>query len=119
MKIMIVDDHPGFRRVVRTMLQSTGAEIVECEDGSRAVAQYALCQPDLVFMDIAMEEMDGLEATARIKSAFPTARIVMLTEYNDPELHEAARKAGACGYVLKEDLSQLLTLVGALSGGPL
>lgn len=107
MKIMIVDDHSGFRQVVRTMIQSTGAEIVECEDGAQALKQYPSCRPDLVLMDIEMRGLDGLQATARIKASFPTARILMLTQYDDPELRVAARKAGATGYLLKDNLSQL------------
>ncbi len=114
MKIMIVDDHSGFRRVVRTMIQGTGAEIVECEDGAKAVEQYPLCRPDLVLMDLEMQGLDGLQATARIKSSFPGARILMLTQYDDPELRKAAEKAGACGYVLKEGLPQLPSLLRSI-----
>ncbi len=111
MRIMIVDDHSGFRQVVRTMIQSTGAEIVECANGSEAVEQYPLCRPDLVLMDIEMRGLDGLQATGKIKTSFPAARIVMLTQYDDPELRQAARKAGAAGYLLKDDLSQLIALI--------
>ncbi len=111
---MIVDDHGGFRQVLRSIIQSTGAEMLECVDGAQAVEQYPLCRPDLVLMDIEMPRLDGLKATARILAAFPAARIFMLTQYNDPDLHEAARKAGACGYLLKEDLSQLQALIRAL-----
>ncbi len=119
MKIMIVDDHAGFRRVVCTMIRGTGAEVVECEDGAQAEKQYRLCRPDLVLMDIEMQGLDGLQATARIRSSFPAARILMLTQYDDPELREAARRVGAAGYLLKDDLSQLPTLICAMSGSPL
>ena len=111
MKIMVVDDHAAFRRVVVMQLQTVGAEIVECGDGQEAVAQYPQFLPDIVLMDIAMKGLDGLGATAQIKARFPGARIFMLTEYDDADLREAALRAGACGYLLKENLSQLQALL--------
>ncbi len=108
---MLVDDHPGFRQVVKTMLQTGGVEFVECEDGDAAVREYSRFRPDLVLMDIAMKSLDGLSATARIKSRFPTARILMLTGYDDPHLRLAAEQAGAAGYLLKDDLVQLQLLL--------
>lgn len=104
---MIVDDHAAFRQVVKAQLQTIGAQCVECEDGQDALEQYPAFRPDFVLMDIAMKGLDGLSATAQIKARFPDARILMLTEYDDLDLRAAARQAGACGYVLKEDLSHL------------
>ncbi len=108
---MIVDDHAGFRQVAKALLQATGAECVEYGDGRKAIAGYAESRPDVVLMDIAMEGLDGLRATAQIKAAFPAARILMLTQYDDPDLRKAAERAGACGYVLKDDLAQLPPLL--------
>jgi CheY-like chemotaxis protein len=110
-RTMIADDHTAFRQMVTSLLQSAGAEVLECESGREAVTHFAQFQPELVFMDIAMKELDGLSATAQIKARFPAARIFMLTQYNDPDLREAARKAGAEGYLLKDDLSQLHLLL--------
>lgn len=108
---MIVDDHAGFRQVVQAMLQTMGAEIAECADGLEAVARYAEFQPHMVLMDVAMKGLDGLRATAQIKARFPAARVLILTEYNDRRLQRAAMQAGACGYLLKEDLSQLQSVL--------
>ena len=108
---MIVDDHAAFRQVVKAQLQTVGAEWVECKDGQAAVVQYSEFRPDFVLMDIAMKGLDGLNATAQITARFPDARIFMLTEYDDPDLREAAQHAGACGYVLKENLSILPALL--------
>ena len=84
---------------------------MECQDGQEAVELFPRLRPDLVLMDIAMKGLDGLSATAQIKARFPAARIIMLTEFDDPDLREAAQRAGVCGYVLKEHLSQLLDLL--------
>ncbi len=59
-----------------------------------------------------MPGMDGLEATRVIRSKCPDARIIMLTQFDDPELREAAHAAGACGYVLKENLSEIGKIIG-------
>jgi CheY-like chemotaxis protein len=109
---MIVDDHAAFRQVVKAQLQTIGVECVECKDGRDALVQYPLVRPDLVLMDIAMKELDGLGATVQLKASYAGARVCMLTEYDDPDLREAAKRAGASAYLLKEDLSQLPALLG-------
>jgi len=62
-------------------------------------------------MDIELGEVDGLEATRRIKAEYPEARIVIVTNYDDARLRQSAIDAGACAYVLKENLSALLEIV--------
>ena len=62
-------------------------------------------------MDIRMNEMDGIQATERIKAADRGARILIVTDYNDEELRRAAMRAGACGYVLKYNLLVLVQLL--------
>ncbi|MGH9838430.1 MAG: response regulator [Blastocatellia bacterium] len=79
----------------------------ECSDGVQALDAYRQHHPDWVLMDIKMKEMDGLAATRQIKAAFPQARIVIVTGYDDARLREAARSAGACAYVHKENLLEL------------
>jgi len=110
---MIVDDHAAFRQVVKSLVQPLIADLVECEDGQEAVDRYPQAQPDLVLMDIEMKPLDGLQASARIKARFPGARIFILTQYDDADLHTAAAQAGACGYVLKENLPQVRVLIEA------
>jgi DNA-binding NarL/FixJ family response regulator len=109
---MIVDDHTAFRGVIRTILQNAGWQCIECQDGLEALERYASSMPDLVIMDICMEGLDGLQATAQIKASFPGARIMILTQHDDSHLRLAAEQAGACGYILKEDL---LALPGAIT----
>jgi CheY-like chemotaxis protein len=116
---MIVDDHAAFRQVVKTLVQTAGAECLECESGLEAVVQFPQFRPELVLMDIAMKGLDGLSATAQITARFLDAWVVMLTEYDDPDLRAAAQQAGARGYLLKEDLSQLQALLQATPAPPL
>ncbi len=115
MRVMLVDDHAGFRQMVITLLRPAGLEFIECEDGQAAVQAYPNARPDLVIMDIAMKGLDGLKATRQIRASFPTAHIVMLTQYDDPDLRVAARQAGAAAYLLKDDLSELQLLLSSLA----
>jgi DNA-binding NarL/FixJ family response regulator len=70
-------------------------------------------RPDWVLMDIELGEVSGIAATRRIKADYPDARIIIVTDYNDNHLRLAAKAAGACGYVLKEDLSVLKQMLTA------
>jgi two-component system, NarL family, response regulator DegU len=113
-KIMIVDDHQAFRQLVKTLLAPLQATFAEVEDGQDAVRHYPAFRPDVVLMDLAMTVLDGLRATAQIKAQFPDARILILTQYDDADFRKAAQEAGASGYVLKEDASQLPALLRRL-----
>jgi CheY-like chemotaxis protein len=105
--LMIVDDSDEVRRLLRTVVADVAAPIYECCDGGAACATYARHRPDWVFMDVSMAPMDGITATRQIVQAFPSARIVIVTQYDDVRLRRAAREAGACGYVLKDNLFEV------------
>lgn len=107
MKLLIVEDNPTVRQMIRRMATGLADEISECCDGVEAVAQYATQLPDWVLMDVRMPRLNGIQATRQIKEAFPQARIVIVTSFDEMGLREAAQQAGACGYVLKEDLTDL------------
>jgi CheY-like chemotaxis protein len=111
-RLMIVDDNPGMRRLIRSITGDLAASVVECADGSEALEAYAAHKPDWVLMDIEMPTLDGISATREITLAFPDARILIVTEYDDPDWREEARRAGACGYVLKESLPELRRILG-------
>ena len=65
-------------------------------------------------MDIRISEVDGIEATKRIKAADPEAKIVIVTDYDDDALRQAAIRAEACGYTLKDNLLELVRLLKAM-----
>ena len=102
--LMIVDDSDELRRILRTVVADVAGPVYECRDGEEACAAYATHRPDWVLMDVSMMPMDGITATRQIVQAFPRARVVMLTQYDDVRFRNAAHEAGACGYVLKTDL---------------
>jgi CheY-like chemotaxis protein len=113
-KLLIVDDNAEVRRMIRRCLGDLADEINEIDDGANAFAAYKSFIPDWVLMDIKMKQVNGVAATAEIKAAYPEANIVIVTNYNDDRLRETAASAGACGYVLKENL---LDLRGMLTTG--
>jgi DNA-binding NarL/FixJ family response regulator len=119
LKILIVDDNAAMRGLLRSFVLPFGAEIRECADGADAPAVYEAQNPDLVLMDIRMNEVDGITATKQIRAADPIAKVVIVTDYDDDSLREAAIRAGACGYVLKDNLLDLVGLLEAIcEGGP-
>jgi two-component system, chemotaxis family, chemotaxis protein CheY len=107
MKVLIVDDSEPMRRMIKTLLSDLVGEIFECSDGCEALAAYQEHRPDLVLMDMKMDVTDGLAATRQIKQFFPEARIVMVSQWEDAQLRDDARLAGAEAYVGKSDLQPL------------
>ncbi|MBI5880489.1 MAG: response regulator transcription factor [Chloroflexi bacterium] len=114
MRVLVVDDHPLVRDGLASLLKLRGYDVAgAAANGVQAVELARALRPDLILMDIAMPEMDGLQATRLITAENPEARVVMLTvSDNDDALFEAI-KAGARGYVLKstetESFFQMLT----------
>jgi CheY-like chemotaxis protein len=115
MTVLIVEDNASVRRLIRNIVASVAEEIHECEDGAAALAAYLEYRPDVVLMDIAMKELDGIAATVRIKAAYPAAKIIIVTNYDDAELRDAAQNAGACGYVLKHSLLEISEVLQSLA----
>jgi len=110
--ILLVDDHTLFREGIRRLInEQPNMEIVgEAANGRQAVDKAVELQPDLILMDIAMPDMNGLEATEHIKKQWPPARVLLLTVHDDREYLFHALDAGASGYVLKEAEAQELVM---------
>jgi DNA-binding NarL/FixJ family response regulator len=102
-RLLIVDDHDLVRAGLRLLVEALqGVEVVgEANNGREAIALAAKLRPDVVLMDIMMPELNGLDATARIVSANPAARVVMLSMSAGEEAVLPALRAGATGYLLK------------------
>ena len=103
-RILIADDHPIFRGGLSKLLQSMHDVqiVVEASSGRQAVELAGRLRPDIVVMDLAMADLNGLDATARIHAQHPDIRIIVLSMHANEEYVQQALGAGACGYVLKE-----------------
>jgi len=102
-RLLLVDDHAVVRSGLRMLLQAEpDLEIVgEAENGAQAVAQATALQPDVVVMDISMPDMNGIEATRRIKASCPSTAVLALTVHEDAPYFFEMLRAGASGYVPK------------------
>jgi CheY-like chemotaxis protein len=109
--ILIVEDNAIVRRLIRRAIAHLAIDIYECEDGADALKAYEEHQPALVLMDIRMPRLDGLAATRQIMQRYPDARIIVVTDYDVDDLRTAAFAAGASGYALKDNLTELEKLV--------
>ena len=110
-KLMIVDDHAGMRDMIRQLIAAPGDCVLECSSGDEALASAMDFKPDCVTMDISMPGLSAFEATRRIRAMHPTARVVFVSSYDQPNYRQAAQEAGAAGYVMKENLSDLYLFV--------
>jgi CheY-like chemotaxis protein len=107
LRVLIVEDNPEMRRLLKRLLADLAEEVAECDDGSGALEAYRDCQPDWVLMDIEMKRTDGITATRQIRAVFPKAKVLLVTNHDNQRLRQAAGQAGACGYLLKEDLLEV------------
>ena len=100
-RILVVEDQPDNRQIIRDMLAETGYEIIEAENGEQTLAAIAKQRPDLIHMDIQLPMMDGYTAMRQIKSN-PTLRsipIIAVTSYALSGEQKKAREAGCDDYV--------------------
>lgn len=112
MRLLIVDDHAPMRRTLRELVSRDGVDVFEAEDGEAACSSHARCRPDWTIMDLRMPRLGGLEATRRIVRDVPGARVVIVTQHDEPGLRAAAEAAGAVGFVPKDRLHELDALIG-------
>ncbi len=103
-RILIADDHAIVRDGVRALLSlADDMEVVgEAPGGQEAIDLAVSLEPDLILMDIAMPGLGGLEATIEIRKRVPRARIIVLSQYGDPEYVRRFLKVGVSGYMLKK-----------------
>jgi DNA-binding NarL/FixJ family response regulator len=109
-RVLIADDHELIRQGVRSILHSErGAQVVgEAATGLQAVEQTQKLKPDVVVMDLAMPELDGIEATRQIRAANPSTHVIVLTMHDSEIMVRRVLNAGASGYVLKSELANKL-----------
>lgn len=120
-RILIADDQPAIRKMVRSTLEHhTNFEVCgEVEDGGKAVEAAANLLPDVVVLNISMPVLNGFQAAREIRATLPETVIVILSANTDQHFIEEARKAGARAYVTKTESGNALikTIEAAIAGG--
>lgn len=107
-RVFLADDHAIVREGLRLILEAEGdiKVVGEAGDGRKAVREVQQHCPDVVVMDIAMPELNGIEATHQIREACPSAQVIILSVYSTAEHLVRSLEAGARGYLLKESAGQ-------------
>lgn len=113
MAVLIVDHNPHMRDMLKSVLRRVDDTVYECRDAWEALDVYARLRPQWVVMDMGVNQTDGIAATRAIRVMDPTARVILLGEYDDRDFHGAAMDAGAHTYVLKDDLLSLPDVISA------
>ena len=119
-RVALVDDQAIVRAGLARILSPTdGFEVVaECVSGHEAVERLPALRPDVILMDIRMPGLDGIAATARLRSAVPHSPVLVLTTFGEDEVLWGAIEAGAAGFVLKDSSAEdLIAAVRAVAGG--
>src|SRR4030042_2052612 len=101
-RILLVEDHAVVRSSLGLLLKSHGGEIVgEAEDGKSAITKTLELHPDIILLDITLPDMDGIEVTRRICTAWPDAKVLALTMHSEDVYLLPFLEAGGAGYVRK------------------
>ena len=100
-KILIVDDSSMSRRMLRRIVESAGYEVVEAAEGAAGLEQYFLENPDLVFLDLTMKDMYGLDVLAKLRELDPDARVIIASADIQDSTREMVAAAGANAYINK------------------
>jgi len=104
--VLLADDDPGFRHAVRRLSEKEKdfRLVGEAADGEEALRLEHELRPEIVFMDITMPRLNGLEATRRIKARHPNVKVIILTVHEEEAYRKAASESGADGFVLKKSI---------------
>ncbi|WP_304654203.1 response regulator [Halobacillus shinanisalinarum] len=119
-RLVLIEDHKLFREGVKRILdfESSFEVIAEGDDGTAAFDLIEKNNPDIVLMDISMPDMNGIEATAKIKDRYPDLKMIILSIHDDENYVTHALKSGAHGYLLKEmDSDALIEAIKVVANG--
>ena len=119
-RLLLVDDHILVRQGIRSLLETQdGIEVVaEASGGHEAIAKAAEFQPDVILMDLAMPDLNGMEATRQIKTEHPQIQVLALSMHGTDDYLFRVLESGASGYVLKEaDVADLMAAITAVHAG--
>ena len=111
MKVLIVDENPEMRQMIRRFIEDIADEMEECGNGEKNWAAYESFRRDWILLDIEMKNLGGFKIAKRIKQLAPGVAIIFLTSFNDADLRIIAQEIGTAGFVLKERLSMLRKII--------
>lgn len=119
MILIIIDDDPFVTGALKILLEANPniTVLASGSNGKEAVSLYRRHRPDILLMDIRMEEMDGLTASEQILQEYPDAKILLLTTFSDDEYIIKALLLGAKGYLLKQDYATIVPALEAVASG--
>lgn len=109
MTFLIIENSLPMRRVIRSFISDFNADICECLDAAEALNLYHLT-PQWVLLNLEIKNTDGITDILQLKKKWSKAKIVAVSEFDEIELREAAFAAGACEYIIKENLIDLRRL---------
>ena len=105
-RVLVVDDHPSFRRFATKLLQAGGFDVVgEAEDGASALAAVRRLQPDLVLLDVLLPDMSGLAVAEALAGDPDHPRVVLVSSRSAAELAPALDESPAAGFLTKSELT--------------
>jgi two-component system, chemotaxis family, chemotaxis protein CheY len=117
-KVLIVDDSGLTRRTLRQILESAGCEVIEAEEGLAALERYVVDRPDVVFLDLVMRGMYGMEVLQKLREIDTRARIVVVSADVQTSSQNMADAAGAKAFINKPfDKAQILVALDAAFAG--
>jgi len=119
-KVLLADDHTVVRQGLRALLEAESDITIvgEADNGRQALRLALKLMPDVVVIDVAMPQMNGLEATRQIIKELPDIRVLVLSSYSDDEYVRQVTEAGAAGYLLKQTAAEdLIRAIREASNG--
>jgi len=118
-KVLVVDDSSMSRRTLRKILEPQGHEIIEAEEGIIALERYFLERPDLVFLDLTMSGMYGIDVLTKLREMDPQARVIVASADIQSSTHDLVKIGGASAFINKPFTSEkILNIVSqVLEGG--
>jgi two-component system, chemotaxis family, chemotaxis protein CheY len=108
LSVLVVDENVKMRSMITEIIKIKTKNVIECTKGIDALEEYKVHNPNWIVIDAKMKRMDGLTATELVHQYFPSAKVMVVSQDDTPEMRQAAHHAGATVFVPKENLLEIL-----------